>query len=248
MRHSTLDAYARSSRFHSLDPRMKFLSLLILIIVTSFITSPVLLLLTLSFTLILLALSRVPVPHLVKHYGLALPFICFSALSLALTSGIMPAFSLYLRTSTAVLLLLLLGSTTPFFELLRGLQGLHIPSTYIIMLFFIYRDIFIIWDELHRMEQARIARGHVQSGTLRNRHFLQTITGTAGMVLIRSYQRGIRSYRALLSRGFQGQIHTLRAPTVNRRDFHFAFLMILFSSSIALLHFEVVPFEVIPYP
>jgi cobalt/nickel transport system permease protein len=236
MRHEALDAFARDSRFVSVDPRIKLLSVVWVIVVLSFLTGIRTLEAMLGLAFLLLLISRVPATHILRHFLLTLPFIGMASLSLALTSGQDAAVLLFMRSSASVLLLLFVGSTTPFFDLLRGLQQLRIPQTYIVLLFFLYRYIFVIWNELDRMDRARMARGFVKQGSLRDGRMVRGITGTAGMVLVRSYERGKRSYRGLLARGYTGEIRTLDTLTIGLRDV--GFLVVLVGWSVGLLKVE----------
>lgn len=233
MRHETLDAFARESRFLSIDPRMKLCTVITAIIVLSLLSDLMSIVGMLVLSLILLSVSKVPAGHLLKHYSITLPFIGSASVSLVFTSGIDPAAHLFLRSSGSVLFLLFVGSTTPFFELLKGLRQLRLPQVYVILLFFVYRYIFIIWDELDRMHRARMARGFVKRGSIIDPRFLRGIVGIVGMVLVRAFERGKRSYRSLLSRGFQGEIRTLGSLSNGKADILFGTLMCGFSAMTA---------------
>jgi len=240
MRHETLDAFARGSRFASLDPRVKLISAVLAIIVLSFLTKLLTLGAMLGLSLLLLVASRVPAEHLLRHYALTLPFIGGASISLALSSGHEFGILLFIRSTASVLLLLLVGSTTPFFKLLTGLHRLRVPKSYVVLLFFIYRYIFVIWDEMDRMERARMARGFVRRGSIRDRHLVRGIIGMAGMILVRAYERGKRSYLSLLSRGFQREIRTLGTLAVKPRDVAFGTLLVGYSLVLASTELEVI--------
>jgi len=240
MRIHSLDRYAQDSRFCTIDPRAKFLGIVLLLCVISFLQETRLLAFSLLIPMTLLALSRIPPPHLFNQFFMVLPFILFGAVSLYLTSGSYQAVNLALRTTTATLLLIFLGSTTPFFTLLKGLQALRIPSTYLILILMIYRYLFILSDELSRMEVARSARGFQMKGTIFSPMVRTGIIGTAGMVLVRAYDRGKRSYRGYLSRGFQGKIHTLDTLEFQTRDAVYSGLFISLSASLGILEWGAV--------
>lgn len=239
MHHETLDAYAQRSPFGGLDPRIKLISAVIAIVVLTLISEPENLVAMLMLSLGLLAVSRVPPRHLLRHYALTLPFIGGAALSLVFTSDPRNGLFLFVRSTASVLFLLFVGSTTPFFELLKGLQRLRIPQLYVVLLFFIYRYIFVIWDEMERMERARMARGFKKRGSIRDRHLVSTIVGTAGMILVRAYERGKRSYRSLMARGFTGEIRTLGTLTIGSRDVAMGVLVIAYSLALLSVDMEV---------
>lgn len=235
-----LDAHAGGSRFRGLDPRVKFLSLFLLIIVVTLLRDMVTLVSALFIALTLIGCSGIPLGHLGKHFVITAPVIVFTSLSLYFTSGQDPAVGMMLRTSSAILFLLFLGSTTPFYDLLKGLQALHLPRIYVLMLLFVHRYIFIFADELIRMRRAREARGFNEKGDLREKRIIQGITSTAGMVLVRAYSRGKRFHHGLQSRGFQGKIFTIHPLKIQSKDVAFSILMICISSFLVCMEYGVI--------
>ncbi len=235
-----LDAHAGRSRFRRLDPRSKFLSLFLLIIVVAILRDVWSLVTAFTITMILVGCSGIPISHLGKHFAITTPVIIFTSISLYFTSGPDPALAMLLRISSSILLLLFLGSTTPFYDLLKGLQALHLPRIYVLMILFVHRYIFIFADELSRMRRARMARGFTEKGNLRDTRIIHGITSTAGMVLVRAYSRGIRFHHGLQSRGFQGKIHTMHPLKIQGKDMAFSFIMILLSSFLVCMEFGVI--------
>ena len=114
--------------------------------------------------------------------------------------------------------LLLLVTTTPFFDVLKALRWFRVPYVFCALLLFTYRYIFVILEELELMNKARRSRGFSLKGSLLSKDVFQTISFTGGMVLVRSYERSKRTHNGLLSRGFQGEIHTLRGLSARPRD------------------------------
>jgi len=74
-----------------------------------------------------------------------------------------------------------------------------------------------------------MARGFVKQGNILNRKLLSGIIGTLGMILVLSYERGKRSYGALMSRGFQGKVRTLRSLSIKPLDIAFGIPMIAYA-------------------
>ena len=265
-----LDIHARDSPFQAIDPRVKLLSLLCMIITVSFMRELLSLGIALVFSLVIITVSRIPARHLFSYFGISAPFIIFTSLTLFFTSGTETGIAMLIRTSTAVLLLLFLGTTTPFFELLRGFQSLRMPNIYVMMLLFVYRYIFVISDELSRMQRARKARaftggrkrnvgingsggrkrqdvemgvrGRRDTGgemyaveikdsgeikgtkrrSMEQNKLAPGIVETAGMVLVRSYERGKEFQNALKARGFTGEIRTKQTMKTGRKDIVFS--------------------------
>lgn len=116
-------------------------------------------------------------------------------------------------TVTAVLL----GATTSFPDVLHGLERLRMPRLLIVIAAFMYRYLFVIVDEAHRMRAALAARA------FRPRHAGQ-VAALGRMVtalFLRSYDRGERVYLAMLARGYQGAMPRLTALSFARADMVF---------------------------
>ncbi len=229
MRHHEIDQYAKSSLLYPFDARVKIASTVMLIVVLALLTELLPLLLCLVFVTSLILVSGVPLPHVGKSYLIAFPFILFASLSLFYSSGAGTALTMFLRISDSVLALLLLASTTPFFELMKGMRWFRFPRALASLLLFTYRFIFVLIGELDRMRLARRARGFMGGRHLLHREAFRVIANTAGMVFVRSYRRARSIYMALLSRGYTGEVRTLNDMVLKKRDALLASSFILIS-------------------
>lgn len=212
------DAYARDSPFSRFDPRVKTTCTFAMVVLVSTLTDPEALSLALSFTVLMLALARVPAGHVVKGYAAALPFIAFASITMLLTSGEGAAIAMGMRITTSVLLLLLLVHTTPFMDLLWTMRWFRMPYLVSDMLLFTYRFIFVMLDESGRMRLARASRGFKGGRSLLDKEAFRVLSNTIGMIFLRSYRRAGRVYVALLSRGYDGKVRTLGKHRVRGRD------------------------------
>jgi cobalt/nickel transport system permease protein len=99
----------------------------------------------------------------------------------------------------------LLGATTTFPSVLRGLEALHVPRLFTLIAAFMYRYLFVIVEEVHRMRTALAARAY------RPRHALHAgpIGQAATALFLRTYGRGERVHMAMLARGYRGTMHDL---------------------------------------
>ena len=80
------------------------------------------------------------------------------------------------------------------------------PGVLVAMLSFMYRYIFIMWEELARLRHARDARDFGR-GSLRMRWM-----GNAqliGLLLLRAMERAERTHCAMLARGWDGSVRFL---------------------------------------
>jgi cobalt/nickel transport system permease protein len=125
----------------------------------------------------------------------------------------------------------LLGATTPFPSVLRGLEALHVPRLLVLVAAFMYRYLFVIAGEVGRMRWALLARGY------RPRHPLHAAPAgrIATAMFLRAYGRGERVYLAMLARGYRGAMPQLAPLALGRAD-------VAFVAAVAL---AVVPLRVI---
>jgi cobalt/nickel transport system permease protein len=229
MRHMTIDHYAAQSSFYKFDPRIKISVIIFFIVAVTLLMDLLPLLVALSCVISLHVISQIPFKHIMKRYAIALPFIFFASVSFILYGEPISSFVLFLRISTCVLLLILLSSTTPFFDLLLASQKLKVPKLMVTLSLFLYRYLFVFTDEYHRMKMARTARAYSKGRHILDKRTMRTISHTVGMLLVRAYDRGVRIYDALLVRGYDGNIRTLTKMRIKGIDYAFAFNLIIFA-------------------
>ena len=203
MRHSFLDRYSRlDSPIHRIDVSVKLMSLILLLVAT--ITTPIssyaafaavsIMLLVVAFA------SRIPVMFLVRRMVLLELFVAGVAiLSLLQPDGIAAFTTLVVRSTLCLLAIVLFSNTTPFSELLELLRNWRVPVLLITLLALMYRYLFVLVDELERMQRARTSRTFT-----RNRaavwHSLATVVS---QLFVRSTERAERIYAAMCARGWQ---------------------------------------------
>lgn len=244
MRHHEVDQYAKDSTLYGFDPRIKIMSTVVLIVVIAFLHEIAPLIVSLIFILSLMLFSGVPARHLSRSYVVALPFIVFASIAIVYSSGLEPGILVFLRISDSVLALLLLITTTPFFDVLKALRWFRVPSVLASLLLFTYRFIFVFIDELERMGRARRARGFSGGRHIFHREALRTIAYTAGMVFVRAHRRADAIYNALRSRGYNGEVRTLSVHKAGARDAVLASSFFLISALSIIIQLEVVTWSI----
>lgn len=113
--------------------------------------------------------------------------------------GIYMGFLIMLRIMAAVSLATLLSFTTPMPEILATLRILKIPGLMIDLAEMIYRYILLVEETAVTMRHAQLSRGGGGVPWYRQARDVGTI---AGNVLIKSLDRSVRIYKAMLSRGY----------------------------------------------
>ncbi|MCU0492190.1 MAG: cobalt ECF transporter T component CbiQ [Chloroflexaceae bacterium] len=231
---SFLDRYIdRQSPVHGLDGRVKLLLTLGYILALALLPPGNWLAYAACAGLLWWAISRAQLPlrTILARSIVALPF-ALVAVSVVFTRPGLPLFSLPLGFATltatdaglilfASILLkswlsvqaaLLLTATTHFFDLLAALRALHLPPILVAILSFAYRYMFVLVEEAQRLLRARDCRsatlpGQRSGGSIAWR--AAVVGRMVGTLFLRSYERSERIYVAMLSRGYNGNMHTL---------------------------------------
>jgi cobalt/nickel transport system permease protein len=145
--------------------------------------------------------------------------------------GLMVLWNVTAKSTISVLAVILLSSTTPFPELVKGMEKLHLPELLATLLSFMYRYIFVLTDEVQRMRRARDSRGWSGKWLWQ----AKTIGHMVATLFLRSYERGERVYAAMLARGFDGTVHTVYGYTFGATEWGFVFLTVTFPLAARIL-------------
>lgn len=257
---SLFDSYqAHSSPVHALDPRVKVLLTVTLILGTAILPNGAWISFALTWILILLysRLASISLRYLLTRSVLFLPFVLaavtvvftipgdtvwstelFGRTIAATDAGILRFFSILLRSWLSVQAALLLVLTTQFPDLVHALGHLKVPKVITSIIAFMYRYLFVLFDETLRLLRARQARsarlsGYKPGGKLSWR--ARTAGNMAGQLFIRSYERADRVYNAMLARGYQGELLTTNPHKMADRDWNFLLLGVICILSIQFL-------------
>ena len=149
-------------------------------------------------------------------WQLPLGFVTLSATD----AGLLRFCAVVWRAWISVQATLLLTATTPFPQLLRALRALQLPAVLVATLALAYRYIFVLADEVERLLRARDSRSaHGEAGSGGTLLWRARVTGRmAGTLLLRAFERSERTYIAMLSRGYDGELRALDEPAPERRD------------------------------
>jgi cobalt/nickel transport system permease protein len=242
-----LDPYRpANSPLHRADARVKFL-LTIAFILTSSLTPvgawPVYIFL---FTLILSVtlISELGIWFVLVRASLALPFV-LSALPVIFTTtgtalfslplgawtltasseGLERFISIALKSWLSVQAAILLASSTHFPELLQAMRAVRIPRLLVAMFGLMWRYLFVLVDEALRLMRARSARSGMSGDPNASRKVGGSLVwrarvagGMAGNLFLRGIERSDRTYVAMLSRGYNGEVRALPLSALTRNS------------------------------
>ncbi|MCO6401609.1 MAG: cobalt ECF transporter T component CbiQ [Verrucomicrobia bacterium] len=222
------DAARMDSAVHRLDPRAKILVTLALLVVVMSFSRYTLSALTpfLSYPLVLIALSRVPLLPLARKLLWAAPFAllvgAFNPLfdrepmlhlgGWTISGGWISFANIGIRFVLTVSAALVLIATTGMHRLCAGMERLAVPRVLVAQMLFLYRYLFVVSGEGSRMVRAAQLRAGASALSLR-------VYGTlVGMLLLRSLDRAERVHQAMLARGFEGSLRRLDAHSFGWRE------------------------------
>jgi len=222
MSSSYLDRYGRSKSIcHRLPARLKIGLTLVVVVVG--ISIPVELWPIQGVLACLVfaghSLANIPMNYLFRRLAIFFPMMLLLSISLPATRYFSPPpvtpdnsdgweimFAILFRSTLAFISLLWLVNVMPFDQLLHTLRQLWVPDVLVAMLSFMYRYIFVLWNELEKMRTARKARTFGSGGF---RFRWKTSAEMIGMLLIRAMERAERVHGAMCARGWDGRVRTL---------------------------------------
>ena len=143
--------------------------------------------------------------------------------------GVEEALLIFSRSSVILFGSIVFVSSTDLFTLIHALYRLRFPSKLVEIAFFTIRYISVVEREYKALRKAMKARAF-KPGT--NFHTYKSYAYLLGMLMVRSYDRAQRVYKAMLARGYRGNFPVYRSFKLGRIDIYFipsatAFLAIL---------------------
>jgi len=228
------------SLIHSLDPRIKLLSLFPFIVVVAISEGLIVpsIGLMVAGGLVLFSqlnlkavLSRLlPVNLFILFLWLILPFSVkgkdiFTIGTLTATSeGFFYTLTITLKANAIVLATIALVGTIPIFRLVHALKHLKVPEKLVNLFFFCYRYISVLHEDYTALYNAMKTRAFKPATSL---HTYRSFAYLIGMLVVRSYDHSEKIYRAMLCRGFKGRFPLLdHFAGLTKKDIVFFIFMI----------------------
>lgn len=185
-----------------------------------------------ALLLIAAMIARLPLGALLLRAGFVIPFsLMFAGVSWLAGDGARAA-ALLMRSYLSALAVLLLVGTTPLPSLLRGLEFFKLPRVLILVAQFLYRYLFVLFDQAQHMRLAARSRTGPARFTRMRRSRFQAAAGALSVLFARSHQRAEGIHRAMLARGFRGHFPAMAAHPARPLDY--AFLLIAAGTSTAI--------------
>ena len=249
---ASLDPYHEGdSSIHELDARIKLcfaLTFIVAVNLTPIQAWPALLV----YLLVLIGielLARVGIVTFFARSMIALPFALITALGMPWVRegtqlvtvrvafwrviitdvGLLRLATVIVRSWLSALAAVTLVLTTHFVNIMKAVQSLGIPSVLTSTTLLAYRYIHLLVDEALRMMRARKARSAQREQGAKRGSLLwrAQVTGSMiGTLFLRTYERSERVYKAMLARGFVGEIRALEVSRPSTRELALSILTI----------------------
>ncbi|HTY21128.1 MAG TPA: cobalt ECF transporter T component CbiQ [Geobacteraceae bacterium] len=259
------DAIARrGGLLQALDPRVKIITIIALIVTVSIMRSPVTIWGAYGFTLLLAVASSVSLLFFIKRVWLFIPIfsavIVIPALFNVVTpgeplwtvfhlsrshsfgpyyipdtitvtrQGVLTALTFTGRVAASVSLAVLLTLTTLWSDLLRALRVLWIPQLFVLILAMSYRYILLLVQTVQNIHVARKSRTLRYGSTGEEQRW---VASRIGYLFKRTWVMSLDVHRAMLSRGFSGDIRTL--AVFKSRGYDYAWCLFVTATCVLVL-------------
>jgi cobalt/nickel transport system permease protein len=140
----------------------------------------------------------------------------------ATREGLLLSASITIKTNAIVLATIALLGTSQAFSLAHALVHMKVPGKLVHLFFFFYRYISVLHEEYLKLRTAMRVRAFAPRT---NAHTYRSYAYLLGMLIVRSFERSERIYRAMLCRGFHGHFPVISHFHLRGADIAFGTLM-----------------------
>lgn len=221
------DAAHAPGLLQRLDARAKVLALLALLVAVGLVHHPLVLVAAYAATVVLAALSALPVGFFVRRVWLFVPIftgvivlpatlnvvtpgdvVVDLPFGLGLTAqGLTAAATITIRVAASISLVLLVTLTTPWTRLLAALRAVGVPRVFVLVIGMAYRYLFVLLGAVQDLYIARRARTVApERDHAAGRAF---VGATAGALFGKAHQLADEVHQAMTSRGYRGDARTI---------------------------------------
>lgn len=198
---------------------------------------PTTILVAISAVTLALGLAKIPPRTLALAFTAPFAFILIGSISVGIQLGesanalwqwwilsvseqsIAAGLTVFARSVSATLSVLLLATTTPMVDLLAWFKKLGLPDVLVEVASLTYRLLFVLLESFLTLHQAQAARlGDAPVGRGARRRQLNNYATLIGSLMTRSWSRAERLSEGLEARGIDGGLVTLtRQPAISVR-------------------------------
>lgn len=143
--------------------------------------------------------------------------------------GLWTTWNIIIKATLGLWASVILGSTTPVPDLLKGLERLRLPTAIVGITGFMLRYVDVVLGQFGRMRRAMESRAY-RPRSLRQS---QPLAAATGALFIRSFERGERVYLAMVARGYTGTMPSSGASAAPAATWAGAALLLAATWSVA---------------
>lgn len=221
----TLDHYTMHNALTDSNMYSKVIFALLAILLNLITGSPIIpLIIFVLCSFLIVVIAKIPLKFYATFMAIPLGFALLSGIFLAFLGtgdqvwslgffgigltkgGINQACLVFCRVLGGVSALGFLILTTPMNRIFSVFHDLHVPAIITDLAILMYRYIFLFLDVTSTMYNSQKTRLGYHSYM----SWMNCLASLAGMVFIRTWEQGEISYKALASRGYNGQLNMIR--------------------------------------
>jgi len=253
------DEYAsRKGLLQSLDPRIKVLTFLLFLIQILLTTNILILVCLYALCLLLTLFSKIKMGFFLKRTWIFIPLfslliaipalfhvvtpgeplLTFKIVGLKLIitrQGFAGALLFVVRVITSVSFAVLLSVTTKHFDLLKVLRIFRIPQVFVMTIGMCYRYIYLFVEMIENVYLAIKSRVGTKVHYKRGQHI---VAWNIAYLWNRSYQLNEAVYKAMLSRGYQGEPVVMDDYKITVKDGVWLFFVALISAAMIYVNYQ----------
>lgn len=238
----------KSGLMQSLDPRIKLLSIIFLIVIANFGNSLSYTAVMLVYSLILAVLSKIPmksyiaristvsiiftgivlIPSLFNTVRPGKPLIYLTRNLYITEDGALSTLIFIMRSFISLSLIYILILSTKWVEILKALRSFRLPKIFSATLDMSLRYITLFLEIASNMFLARKSRNVGKSKGKSERKF---VASSMGNLLVRSESLSDDVYNAMISRGYRGEYKTINDFKIGRSDI----IWIIFNAALFII-------------
>jgi cobalt/nickel transport system permease protein len=158
----------------------------------------------------------------------------FSIFGIELTGhrdGLIDGIKIAGRILGGVSLVVVLGFSTPFSELMAGLSWMKVPKQFIEIMMFAYRYIFVFLEDgftIYNAQKNRLGYTGIKNG-------LKSFGTLTGSLVLRSFEQSQKTSEAMAQRGYTGDMPLLKNRPFRASELALAAMFIIIMGSIWMI-------------
>lgn len=251
----------KESTLHSLDGRVKLISLILIICYAVFSTQIIVLAALEIYLLLLIYLSTISFKKAFMRVLVLLPFTIFIIVFQpfihpgnviytlpfginVIYEGLIFGALLFSRIMVTLTSIVIFSSISPMQEVVHSFRRLGMPRDFAMIFSLMIRFISLFYDELNKITSAQKSRNFdIFNKNTTYMWRLKQIGYTIMMMFLRSYERGESIYLSMLSRGYsdKSKLYQGRKRKIGRNEYVFMATTILLIISLEILAILVFP-------